>query len=112
MVRQASLFSQLLHPVPRGEFDQRVRHHAAEKGAKGFTSWTQLVAMRLCPLGRADSLREICHGRACCVGNTSGWDGRPSARRCPTPNALRIQLWTALIALRLLKWLHDQSHLS
>ena len=27
-------------------------------------------------------------------------------------NALRIQLWTALIALLLLKWLHYQSHLS
>ena len=27
-------------------------------------------------------------------------------------NALRIQIWTALIALLLLKWLHYQSHLS
>ena len=68
MVRQASLFSQLLQQVPRGEFDQLVRQHGAEKGAKGFTCWTQLVAMLFCHLGRADSLREICHGLACCVG--------------------------------------------
>ena len=31
--------------------------------------------MLFCPLGRADSLREICHGRACCVGNTSDLAG-------------------------------------
>ena len=79
MARQASLFSQLLQPVPRGEFDPLVRQHAAEKEAKGFTCWTPLVAMLFCPLGRADSSQEICHGRACCVGNTSGWAGRPSA---------------------------------
>ena len=68
MVRQASLFSQLLRQVPRDAFDQLVRQHGAENGAKGFTCWTQLVAMLFCHLGRADSLREICHGLACCVG--------------------------------------------
>ena len=68
MVRQASLFSQLLRQVPRDVFDQLVREHQAEKGAKGFTCWTQLVAMLFCHLGRADSLREICNGLACCVG--------------------------------------------
>ena len=68
MVRQASLFSQLLRQVSRSEFDHLVRRHGAEKGAKGFTCWTQFVAMLFCHLGRADSLREICHGLACCVG--------------------------------------------
>ena len=68
MVRQASLFSQLLRQVPRSEFDHLVRQHGAEKWAKGFTCWTQFVAMLFCHLGRADSLREICHGLACCVG--------------------------------------------
>ena len=68
MVRQASLFSQLLQQVPRDEFDQLVRQYGAEKGAKGFTCWTQFVAMLFCHLGHADSLREICHGLACCVG--------------------------------------------
>ena len=68
MVRQASLFSQLLRQVPRDEFDRLVCEHRAEKGAKGFTCWTQFVAMLFCHLGRADSLREICNGLACCVG--------------------------------------------
>ena len=68
MVRQASLFSQLLKLVPRTEFERLVRRHGAEKGAKGFTCWTQFVAMLFCHLGHADSLREICYGLACCVG--------------------------------------------
>jgi len=68
MVRHASLFSQLLQQVPRREFEQLVRQHGAEKAAKGFTCWTQFVAMLFCHLGHADSLREICHGLACCVG--------------------------------------------
>jgi len=68
MVRSASLFSQLLQQIPRLEFAQLIQEHQAEKGAKGFTCWTQLVAMLFCHLGHADSLREICHGLACCVG--------------------------------------------
>jgi hypothetical protein len=68
MVRHASLFSQLLRLVPRGQFDKLLHEHGAEKGAKGFKCWTQFVAMVFCHLGRADSLREICNGLACCVG--------------------------------------------
>jgi hypothetical protein len=68
MVRTASLFSQLLQQIPRREFAELVREHRAEKAAKGFTCWTQLVAMLFCHLGHADSLREICQGLACCVG--------------------------------------------
>ena len=68
IVRHASLFSQLLRLVPRGQFDKLLHEHGAEKGAKGFKCWTQFVAMVFCHLGRADSLREICNGLACCVG--------------------------------------------
>jgi hypothetical protein len=67
-LRNASLFSQLLNHFPRTEFQHLLRKHGAEKGAKGFTCWTQLVAMLFCHLGRADSLREICNGLACCLG--------------------------------------------
>jgi hypothetical protein len=68
ILRKPSLFSQLLQHFPRTEFDRLVRKHGAEKGAKGFTCWTQFVAMLFCHLGRADSLREICNGLACCLG--------------------------------------------
>lgn len=68
MVKVASLFSQLLHHVPRSEFARLVARHRAEYDAKGFSCWTQFVAMMFCQLARADSLREICHGLSCCLG--------------------------------------------
>ena len=68
MVKVASLFSQLLHHVPRGEFARLVARHRAEYDSKGFSCWTQFVAMMFCQLARADSLREICHGLSCCLG--------------------------------------------
>jgi hypothetical protein len=68
MVQVASLFNQLLDHFPKLEFDGLVREHEADKGAKGFATWTQLVAMLFCQLARADSLREICNGLACSQG--------------------------------------------
>lgn len=68
MVRTASLFAQLLDLFPRMEFQRAVRHHQAERYAKGFGSWDQFVAMLFCQLAQAHSLREICKGLACCLG--------------------------------------------
>ncbi len=68
MVATASLFSQLLAMFPRSEFAALVTKHGAERNAKGFTTWTQFVSMLFCQLARADSLREICNGLACCLG--------------------------------------------
>ncbi len=59
MITVASLFSQLLHHFPRTEFAHLVAKYQAERKAKGFTCWTQLVAMLFCHMARADSLREI-----------------------------------------------------
>ena len=68
MVRTASLFSQLLEQFPRTEFARLVKKHSAERGAKGFTCWTQFVSMLFCQVARTDSLRDICNGLACCLG--------------------------------------------
>jgi hypothetical protein len=68
IVQAASLFNQLLQHCPRTEFAALVKKHGAERAAKGFTCWTQFVAMLFCQLGRADSLRDICNGLACCLG--------------------------------------------
>ena len=54
--------------IPRSEFHRLVREHHAEYKAKGFSCWTQFVAMLFCHLAHADSLREICGGLACCLG--------------------------------------------
>jgi Domain of unknown function (DUF4372)/Transposase DDE domain len=63
-----SIFSQVLGVFSRAEFEQAVGHHRAEHHARGFSSWSQLVAMLFCHLGRAQSLREICGGLAACEG--------------------------------------------
>jgi hypothetical protein len=68
MIKSSSLFSQLLAHIPRGEFAALVARHEAHRGAKGFSCWTQLVAMLFCHLARAGSLREICHGLTGALG--------------------------------------------
>lgn len=68
MNRFCSIFSQLLNLFSRLEFDRAVVETKAERHARGFPCWTQFVAMLFCQLGRAHSLREICHGLATCEG--------------------------------------------
>lgn len=68
MNRVCSIFSQILQLIPRLEFEGAVREHQAERHARGFSSWTQLIAMLFCQLGHAQSLREITGGLAACEG--------------------------------------------
>jgi hypothetical protein len=68
MNRVSSIFSQILQTIPRLEFQSLVQKHQAERHARGFTCWGQLVAMLFCQFGRAHSLREICGGLASCEG--------------------------------------------
>ena len=67
-VAKNGLFSQLLAHFPRAEFASLVRKHQAERHAKGFSCYTQFVAMLFCHLARAESLREICYGLRSCGG--------------------------------------------
>jgi Domain of unknown function (DUF4372)/Transposase DDE domain len=66
--RVCSIFSQLLQLFQRSEFELAVHQHQAERHARGFSSWGQMVAMLFCQMGRAQSLREICGGLAACEG--------------------------------------------
>lgn len=68
MNRVSSIFSQILQLIPRLQFEARVQEHKAERHARGFSSWTQLIAMLFCQLGHAQSLREITGGLAACEG--------------------------------------------
>jgi hypothetical protein len=54
--------------IPRAIFDGAVREHTAERNAKGFTCWGQLVAMLFCQLGSVNSLRDITNGLAASEG--------------------------------------------
>ena len=91
MVKTASLFSQLLQQIPRHEFAKLVNSHQAEYQAKGFTCWTQFVSMLFCQVARADSLREICNGLACCLGKLAhlGVNRGPSKSNLSYANAHR-----------------------
>lgn len=68
MAQFSSVFSQILKFFPRAEFAQVVDRHEGDRRAKGFTCWTQFVAMTFCQLGRAQSLREITDGLRSCEG--------------------------------------------
>jgi hypothetical protein len=66
--RVCSIFSQLLQIFSRLEFQSVVQKHKAERHSRGFSCWSQFVAMLFCQLARAHSLREICGGLAACEG--------------------------------------------
>jgi hypothetical protein len=68
MIKIASVFAQVLSLINRREFSHSVAESEAEKGAKGFRCWEQLVCMLFCHLASADSLREICGGLASSMG--------------------------------------------
>jgi IS4 transposase len=68
MVKFGSLFTQVLSLIHRHSFDRAVRQHRAEHGAKGFSCWSQFVAMMFCQLAGANTLREICGGLATATG--------------------------------------------
>jgi hypothetical protein len=91
MVGHSSLFSQLLSVVNRHQFERRVKESGAEKGAKGFTCWSQFVAMMFCQLAQAKSLREISDGLACCEGklNHLGLEQGPKRSTLSYANARR-----------------------
>ena len=66
-----SLFSQILQIVPRNVFLRLVHQRRAERYTKGFSSWSQYVAMLFCQLAQAKSLREISDGLAVTCGKLS-----------------------------------------
>jgi hypothetical protein len=118
IVQAASLFNQLLQHFPRTEFASLVKKHNAERAAKSFTCWTQFVAMLFCQLGRADSLRDICNGLACCLGRLVhvGIAKAPSRSTLSyanehRPAALFEELfWTALARFREQQGLGSRKH--
>jgi hypothetical protein len=81
MVGHSSLFSQVLSLVNRHQFQRRVKEFGAEKGAKGFSSWSQFVSMMFAQLAQAKSLREISDGLACCEGKRNHLGLQESPKR-------------------------------
>ena len=109
MVLTSSLFSQLLQQISRTTFSQLVKKHDAEKHAKGFTCWTQFVAMLFSHMAHADSLREICNGLECCLGKLQhlGVNKAPNKSTLSYANAHRPAEMYAELFYRLLEIFED-----
>ena len=99
MVGHASLFSQLLSLVDRHRFERLVREHKAERGAKGFSCWSQFVSMMFCQLAQAKSLREIIDGLACCEGKLRHLGLEASPKRSTLSYANGRRPWQLFEAL-------------
>jgi hypothetical protein len=68
MIKVASVFAQVISLIDRNYFARTVHRLGAERAAKGFACWDQLVAMLFCQLAAANSLREISGGLATAMG--------------------------------------------
>ena len=93
MNRVSSIFSQMLQLIPRLAVEAKVREHQAERHARGFSSWTQLIAMLFCQLGHAKSLREITGGLAACEGKLRHLGVREPPRRSTLSYANQHRPW-------------------
>jgi hypothetical protein len=87
------MFSQLLPLISKADFHKAVHETRAERHARGFSSWSQFVAMLFCQLAQAQSLREICTGLASCEGRLQhlGVEGAP--KRATLSYANRHRPW-------------------
>ena len=93
MVKGASLFSQILSLVDRNGFAALAGKLKAEKAAKGFTCWDQLVAMLFCQLAQARSLREIESGLKSCEGKLRHLGMKEAAKRSTLSYANAHRPW-------------------
>ena len=85
MVAVASCLAKILALRDRADYELvPLRQHAAERATKGFSCWDHLVAMLLCQMGSAHSLREICGGLATALGKLVNL----GVRRTPTLSTL------------------------
>jgi hypothetical protein len=91
--RVCSIFSQLLQIFARLEFESIVKKHKAERHSRGFSCWSQLIAMFFCQLGRAHSLREICGGLAACEGKLRHLGLQDAPRRSTLSYANEHRPW-------------------
>jgi hypothetical protein len=91
MTNSGSLFTQVLSLFQRSDFARHVRELKAERHARGFSCWSQLVSMLFCQLAQARSLREITDGLKCCEGKLKhlGLEAEPKRSTLSYANAHR-----------------------
>ncbi len=104
MNRFCSMFSQILQLFPRSDFQLLVKETRAERHARGFSCWGQFVSMLFCQLGRAHSLREICHGLSTCEGKLSHLRIEEAPKRSSLAYANEHRSWELYQRLFFLLW--------
>ena len=107
----SSLFAQILQVIPRTKFARIVRQTNAERHSKGFSSWSQMVAMLFCQFGQCKSLREITDGLRVTCGklNHLGLPSAPAKSTLAYANSKRPwQLYMAVF-MNLLEFCQSQS---
>ncbi len=57
-----TFFSQIISKLDRIKFAKLVKLRQTDKHQKGYTSWSQLVAMLFCQFAKSSSLRDISNG--------------------------------------------------
>lgn len=64
-----TLFSRIIARLDRIKFGKLVKERQTDKHAKGYDSWTHLVAMLFCQFGKSESVRDISNGLRSATGN-------------------------------------------
>jgi hypothetical protein len=93
MIKAASCFTQILALVDRSTFAQAIKHHKAERYAKGFSCWEQFVAMLFSQMVGANSLREISGGLASAGGKLVHLNMKKSPARSTLSYANKHRPW-------------------
>jgi len=111
MKTNTSLFSQILQVIPHTTFDRLVRETKSEQYAKGFSCWTQCVAMLFCQFALAKSLREISDGLRITHGklNHLRVESAPSKSTLSYANAHRPAALSERLFAELFKLCHAES---
>jgi hypothetical protein len=74
-------------------FEKLVQETKSEKGAKGFSSWEQLVGMLFCHIGQACTLREITQGLASVLGKVKHLGMEEAPKRSTLAYANEHRTW-------------------
>ncbi len=64
-----SLFAQIAQHLNHLIFNKLVKENDIDKHQKGFDSWSHLISMLFCHLGKSESLRDISNGLRLATGN-------------------------------------------
>lgn len=82
-----TLFSQIIATLCRTKFAKLVAEKQTDKHAKGYNSWTHLIAMLFCQFAKSQSVRDISNGLRSATGNLN----HLGIQKAPSKSAISYQ---------------------